>query len=296
MKRRLLTLALASLMLLSAFSCSKEDPAKTALSDTAEEQVTETKTEATAETETPVPSKTLEETVTKETVPPQKSEEEEQVTVYLLEEAAYYDSGYTLYYYDKEYNVEKAAVYNVEKKQTSNVCFEEKDENGMPCKLRTEWMDGSQEQSLILRYFADGKLKEAENAGAQFTGCQYEYDQDGNLIAKREYYDGILEGAVICEYRDGALVGVYGEDREGNRLFECLVENGRVIRRTYKDAGTSFSDQYEYDQNGNLVKSVLVMDGAEIPGAQYRYTAVRVPASRVEFLRSQQSFLLYGSY
>lgn len=214
------------------------------------------------------------------------------VTVYLLEKSTYFDSGSSEYYYDENYNIDSYTVFTIENEPVYTAHFEEKDSNGMACRYRAELPDDSDGEIRTLTYFADGKLKEEQLVGSNFTGYQYEYNQKGDVVQKREYYDGILESVVYYEYEGEVLKAVYGEDRESNRLFDCRVENGLIMEKVCYQDDSSYSYLYKYDENNILVESAFFMEGENMPSEQYYYRAVEVEADRAWYLLAQQRYLL----
>jgi hypothetical protein len=241
-------------------------------------------------TSAPTTEPTTEATTEPTTEPTQA--EPEKVTIYLLEKSVIYDSGFTSYHYDENYNIDTYKVHTIENDLMYTVFFEEKNADGMAAKHRLEWTDGSS-QLRLLTYFADGKLKEDQEDFSTFTGYQYGYDENGNLTEKREYYEGLLCATVRYEYVGTELCRVYCEDPEGNHIFDCRVENQRIIEKVCYDAGVySYSAMYEYDDHGNLVKESVNYDGEIIPGTMYYYKAVEVDASRAPYLLEQQKYLI----
>lgn len=216
---------------------------------------------------------------------------EEKVTVYLLEKTVIFDSGYTEYTYDGSNSIDCYTTYTIENELMCKGLFEQKDENGMAGCFRLQWPDG-QSEDRTLAYFGDGKLKEELYTGSNYTGNQYDYDQVGNLTQKREYYDGVLFSLTCYEYDGETLVSAYGEDKEGNRLFECRVENGRIVETKHYDYGTPQSCLYKYDENGNLIETSYLIEGEKIPGEQYTYRMVEVDWQQAHYLQLQQRYLI----
>ena len=213
--------------------------------------------------------------------------------VYLLEKAVFLDNGYSEYFYDDAYNIHIREDYDIEKQYLGRVNFIEKDKNGMACMI---WEETRTENVYGLTYFEDGKLKEVQmNVNEMnYTGWQYEYDRKGNITEKREYFEGILQSTVIYEYDGEELCRVYCEDPYGNCLYDCRVEDGRIVEKViYSADGTvDCSCLYEYDDNGNLITEYLVYDGECFPVSTYFYIAVEVPYQRAGFLEEQQAYLI----
>ncbi len=240
----------------------------------------------------PTPTLQPTDTLTTSTPVPTPTAAPETVTVYLLESTVYYDSGSVQYHYDDDYNVDSYASYTLENELMYTAYFEEKDSNGMACRIRSEWQGGGDETRIAV-YDAHGKLQEERYEGDSFSGYQFAYDQKGNLTEKREYYDGILQSAVYFEYDGEILRAVYGEDREGNRVFDCVVEQGRIMEKIcYDSEGGSYSYFYEYDANGCLIRSSMLYYGEQIPGDSYTYITAQVDAHRADFLGEQQRYLI----
>lgn len=226
--------------------------------------------------------------VTTEDITESTSVQPKKVTVYLLEKAVFFDSGYTEYYYDKNNNIDTYKTFSIENELMTTVNFVEKDKNGMACML---WED---EGDVLIRTYLDGgKLKEEQRNSNEtpYTGYQYEYDKNGNVINKREYYDGILQSTVIYEYKSSKLYRVYCEDPQENRIFDCRVENGVIIEKVCYSSDSSYSYRYEYDSNGNLTKETFIIDGEAVPGTTYQYKSVKVDANRAQYLQKQQQYL-----
>lgn len=220
----------------------------------------------------------------------------EKVAVYLLEKAVVFDSGYTEYYYDNNYNIDRSKTYDIENKLMTTVSFVEKDKNGMACMLWGEG-PGPYDGDVILRTYLDnGNLKEEQinSNETPYTGYQYEYDQNVNMLEKREYYDGILQSTVYYEYNGSKLSRVYCEAPKGGRIYDCRVENGVIIEKVCysSDGSSSHSYRYEYDANGNLIKETFLIDGEVLPGTTYQYKTVEVDADRAHYLKKQQQYLL----
>lgn len=228
-------------------------------------------------------------TDTEPTTPPQP--DADPVTVYLLEETVLFDSGYTKYSYDENYNIDSYTVYTIEKEPMYTAYFEEKDANGMPCKYRAQWPDDGGGETRTLSYFADGKLNEEQMVGGNFSGYQYEYDLKGDITEKREYYDGILESTVYFEYDGETLRAVYGEDPDENRLFDCRIENGLITEKICYENDSSYSYIYKYDENKNLVETRFIYEGEDMPAEQFYYKAVEVDPYRAMYLLEQQKYL-----
>ncbi len=244
-------------------------------------KVTEATTEAATEPAT-TPSTEL---TTEATEPKQET-----VTIYLLEKTHYYDSGYVEYTYDENYNLVSYQVYTLEKTLMYTTIFEAPDANGMPCTSQTQWPDGSKDD-WVLEWFQDGKIKESTLVDS-FTGWQYEYDNAGNRTEKRAYYDGELESATYYVYDGSALSQVYTENGQGDRIYDCRLENGIITEKKYSQADGGYIYYYEYDENGNLVNETALCEGEMIPIQSHTYKAVEVAADRAAYLLAQQDYIL----
>ncbi len=214
------------------------------------------------------------------------------VTVYLLTKATYFDSGYVEYNYDENHNIDSYTVFTIENTTMSQVFFEKKDANGMACVIRTQFPEDISNETRNLTYFKDGKLKEEQIAGSNYSGYQYEYNQKGNRTEKREYYDGILQSVVYYEYDGGQLKAAYCENNADNKIFECRIKNGLIVEKVFFDSDKEYGYLYEYDENNNLIKTTFCQDGESIPGDQYFYKAVKVNAERAHYLKEQQKYLI----
>lgn len=290
MKRIILAFTLLACLLF--VGCGKTDGEKTESNIT-----TQTKTSTQAETEsttkanstdkTKASTETKKESTTTKPTPTQP----ETVTVYLLKETFLCDNGPTKFYYDKNHNISYYNCLTMEGSTRYNRYFEEQDANGMPCKIRTEW-PGGDTYSSTLTYFADGKIESELEDGSNFTGYQYAYDQKGDLIEKREYYDGILQTSVIFQYDGETLTDVHCEDSKGNLIYDCQLKNGRIMSENHYDAAYAYGYTYKYDKNGNLISKSIVMDGETQPLVEYSYKAVKVDYDRAGYLQQQQKYLL----
>lgn len=273
--KRLIVLALLFGLLLCA--CGQiNQPTEPATGDNSE-------TPAATTTEPPAAEQTT-------TQPPKA--EAEKVTVYLLKETVYYDSGSVQYHYDENHNINSYTVFTLEGTTMYEVFFSEKDANGMAGKVQMQWSDDAGNETREMTYSADGKLQQEQIVGMDYTGYQYAYDQAGNRTEKREYYEGILLTIVYYEYEGGQLSAVYCEDKEGTRVYDCKIENGLITERIGYDFGDPYSYLYEYDANNNPISSTFCFGGETMPGDQYIYEAVEVDADRAPYLLEQQKYLI----
>lgn len=243
-------------------------------------------------TEAPTESTGTAQAQTEETTAPTLPEEE-LVTVYLLTRSVIFDSGSTEYTYDDNYNIVSYIALSLEDTPMYEVFFENRDANGMAGVVRSQWPGGIDNEIRNLTYFEDGKLKEEQIVGFNFTGYQYAYDHNGNRTEKREYFDGILQSVVYYEYDGEVLKAAYCEDTAGNIVFECRIENGLILEKNYFDPAGTYGYLYEYDENDVLVKTTFYYDGEYIPGDQYFYAAVEVDAERAHYLQEQQNHLIF---
>ena len=214
------------------------------------------------------------------------------VTVYLLENTNLYDSGYTEYIYDSSNNIFAYKVFSIERQLMYTVYFEQPDANGMPTVCRADWGDGTTD-TRNLAWHPNGKIQQ-EQYDPGFSGYQYDYDPAGNVIEKREYFDGILQSCVYYDYNGQQLQKIFSMDAEGNTLFVCVMENGHVAERICYDMdGTyAYSYYYTYDENGNILQETMNYDGTQIPSQTFTYRAVEVDAALAPYLINQQQYLL----
>ena len=215
----------------------------------------------------------------------------EKVTVYLVESTAFFDSGSVEYVYDADFNILSYQVLTLDKDVMYSAAFDERDANGMPRSFKTQWPEGYGNEEWALSWFQDGKLQEAQMNG-NFTGYQYAYDEKGDVTEKRSYYQGILEGVTRYEYDGEELIRVYHEDPQGEHVFDCRVENGIIIEKSFSQSAGGYAYFYEYDANGNLVKETGLVEGETVPIQSHTYKAVEVEPERVPFLLAQQKYLL----
>lgn len=218
--------------------------------------------------------------------------EPELVTFYLLEKSAIYDSGYTKYLYDDNYNILSSATFTIENDPFYSNFYENQDANGMPCQIRTVWPGSSNSESVVLEYFPDGRIREEMYVGSEYTGFQFEYDQNGNMTQKREYYMGQLFNAVYYSYNGNEPIRIYSENGDSQMVYDCVIENGRIFEKVCYDYESPYSYFYEYDQNGCLTRQTILIDGEESPVIEYTYKAVEVDVSRVPYLQVQQDLLI----
>ena len=218
--------------------------------------------------------------------------EDTTVTVYLLKKANIFDTGYIEYGYDDYGNLDYYSVYNMDSELISSSFFDDKNANGMSCKVRTEYMSGDIEQ-IILEYFEDGKIKEQKYTYADYCGFQYEYDNKGDLIEIREYYDGLLEEMVRYEYDGETLKSVYCENANGDLIYDCKIENGRIVKEIHNDSSEEYCFNYKYDENGNLIESTFEMSGEITPSYTYEYETIKVDSERAMYLYYQQNYILW---
>lgn len=267
---------------------------------------TEETTPPTTEETTPLTTEEITPPATEETTPPTEGTtppteeptkatepaptQPPKVTVYLIEKIVYPDSGYRKFYYDKNYNIDYYKGITIEGALWYTTYFDVQDSNGMATKLTTDW-NGGVYDSRTLTYTEDGKLTEELFDGSNFSGYQYSYDDQGRLTEKWEYESGMLRLVTHFTYTYDRLSGVRTEDPYGNVTSECRIENGRIMEKYFYE-DYSYSYVYEYDEHGNVVSEVLIMDGEEYPSATYDYKAVEVDIDRAPYLLSQQDYLI----
>ena len=225
------------------------------------------------------------------TEPVTEPTEPEKVTVYLVESTAFFDSGSVEYVYDADFNILSYQVLTLDKDVMYSAAFDERDANGMPRSFKTQWPEGYGNEEWTLSWFQDGKIQEAQMNG-NFNGYQYAYDEKGDVTEKRSYYQGILEGVTRYEYDGEELIRVYHEDPQGEHVFDCRVENGIIIEKSFSQSAGGYAYFYEYDANGNLVKETGLVEGETVPIQSHTYKAVEVEPERVPFLLAQQKYLL----
>ena len=277
MKKFFVCLLIACLLLTSGCCCMMEPdvtpeprPVVTAPTQASVQEVTQAPTEAT-EPEIEVP---------------------ETVTVYLVDQIAMVDNGYLEFQYDAEYNMLQADHWGIEGDHWYTIYFEDRDSNGMPGTIRTVW-DSGYVSTTYLTYDANGNLESEEDADSQYTGYQYAYDQQGNMVEKRLYYEGILEDIIYCRYAGGQLAEAYGETADGYRNMEARIENGRIVETQHLGAEDAYSYLYTYDENGNVYQSFFSLNYEEASLQEsYSYIAVEVDCDRVQYILQQQAYIL----
>lgn len=228
----------------------------------------------------------IEGTTAPETEPAtEPSDPQEKVTVYLVERTDYYDSGYVAYSYDENYNIVSYDVYTIENDLMYSTVFTEHNTYGMPCKYSQHG------ENWTLSWFEDGKINEAQE-GSGFSGYQYEYDMKGDITEKRGYYEGILVDTVYYEYNGEELIRVYCVDSTGEQTYECKIENGIIVEKTFSETAGDIVYYYEYDANGYLIEENSLLEGEMMPVQIHTYKAVEVDADRAMYLLEQQKYLL----
>lgn len=215
----------------------------------------------------------------------------ETATVYLLEETAMFDVGYTKFTYDEQYNIKKCVCYDLESQITYSIEFGEKDPNGMPCMMWEIWGDGSG-NVLRVTYDENGNLLEGMYEDANFTGLQCTYDENGRLTQLRTYRDGLLESTEHREYGDGQLLRLWCEDVQENHQFDCRVEDGVVIETVFYGPYGVYSYDYKYDDHGNLTEEIFREGAESFVRETHMYKAVEVPHARARYLQKQQAHLM----
>lgn len=222
---------------------------------------------------------------------PTAEPEPEMVTVYLVDEIAMADNGSLFFEYDEEGNLKSEKMYSIEGNHLYTKHYEDPDENGMPRKIRTEWIEYDT-YCTTLSYFADGKIEYEMSDEDEYTGYQYSYDLKGDLVEKREYYEGILESIVICEYDGEELTAVYCEDADGTPVYEATLSNGRIVEKFFLDPDYPSAYMYAYDENGNLHTEEYVADGMRMVVSMYSYKTIEVDYDRAQYLLKQQDYIL----
>ena len=230
-------------------------------------------------TESPIDVTTAPET---ETVTPPS---EDKVTVYLVERTDYYDSGYAVYNYDENYNIVSYDVFTIENDPMYSAVFSEHNTYGMPCKLSQHG------ENWILSWFEDWKIKEAQEEN-DFTGYQYEYDQKGDIVEKRGYYEGILQDTIYFEYDGSTLSRVYCVDFTGAEIYELGIKNGVIVEKIFSAEAGDLVYSYEYDENGYLIQENCISEGQMTPVQIHTYKAVEVDAECANYILAQQNYLL----
>lgn len=244
--------------------------------------------EISAEKHDKKPDKEYEDPTTESATEPAQPEK---VTVYLVESTVYPDTGSVEYIYDADFNILSYQVLTLDKDVMYSAVFDERDANGMPRSFKTQWPENYGNEEWTLSWFQDGKIQEAQMNG-NFTGYQYAYDEKGDVTEKRGYYQGILENVTRYEYDGEELIRVYNEDAQGEHIFDCRVEHGIIIEKSFSQSAGGYAYFYEYDAKGNLVKETAIVEGETVLIQAHTYKAVEVEPERVPFLLAQQKYLL----
>ena len=277
--KRIIALALLACLLLSGCSFFARETAPTT------EEATRGTTEATVKPTTPVTP----------TVPPEPTVEvtepvPQKVTVYLLESVAHADNGITRFRYDEKFNLISFKSLTIENTERYHGTFEEPNANGMPGKAKIQWPE-MEPQVYTLTYFEDSKLDSVASTSEKYTGYQRSYNEKGDVTELRNYSDGILQDIVLYEYDNGTLKAVRCEDPQGKKLYECKVENGRIVERTCYSGNDVYSYKYNYDKNGNLQELTITIDGVTMVDSLFNFVPAEVEPDRVEHLKQQQAIL-----
>lgn len=209
----------------------------------------------------------------------------EMVTVYLIKSLTAQGTSTVVYNYDEDYNIESASTEDTEGEDSLYTYFEDKDENGMPRKIRTE---DPNEPYLILTYneYVRVESVKTEAPGADETSeTKYIYDEDGNLTERRQTA-GEISSSVFYEYEEGVLVSAHGTDFMGE-AYEYVVQDGRITAQISGPITLNF----EYDENGNLCSMGLEMLGEEANVLEITYEAVEIDALRAPYILGQQKYL-----
>ena len=229
-----------------------------------------------------------------------------------------YSSGYKLtcdFVYDENGNIVKEEIIDVN--GDTEAYDNTYDENGHLIK-EEHTKQGEIEYISEFTYDENGYLvKEVyKRPGGYDDICEYTYDENGNLL-KEEYteFDGtkyILEytydenGNNIQRrekgYSDGGYVYDYVCDENGNLIketktsalggeplyvcnFTCDENGNRTSAVTKHSDGSNSMNDFKYDENGNVIKHVIMNSNNVILEYNYTYKLVYIPftlSERVE--------------
>ena len=136
-------------------------------------------------------------------------------------------------------------------------------------------------------YYPNGQLLRSENFRKGLEdGLMEEYDENGVLITKGEYFDGLKEGEWFYELGDHKELGIYkNNERDGlwkfyyptNKLnFEgkfvegiadgkhlYYYENGKLKKEEYYLMGIKTGSWRSYNELGELIVTINFKNGEE---------------------------------
>lgn len=323
--KKLICIILTVFVLLSAFSaCSKEEA-----ENTEKEKTTEVNEEKTASNE----EDKLED-VKKDTV-----------TVWLIDEVAYGSSTVWKYIYDDNYCY-IGTEYTYSDGTTERMIYDEYeyDENGNPTHWQydavvkyTEKFNEYSDITETVQVFVDYDY-ETDTSIEQTTiiRYEYEYDDNGRILRKIQYYDGVKSTETTYSYnKDGNILKEteynngqpyttsYTYDSKGRLISESnwynainyiLDDNGRIIRKDYlNEEGTVYhSETYEYDTEGNYTVRgsgqtqgfdkygnviFLAYENSDFDNdLNITYKAVEVTPIRAKAIERHKDMVFYGLY
>lgn len=156
--------------------------------------------------------------------------------------------------------------------------------NGLPSTIIQK--DGEEAFSVAIRYDADGNVIEfnAMDSTGNGSKTRYFYDSNGNMTKEVEtiFYDGEIDSVNTLEYvydENNYLIKKYDIDSLGEKETYIYENNiyGDVIKEFYLyEGGTSIYERttlydYEYDENGNMLKKYSISDGSYYLVCEYAY-------------------------
>lgn len=181
--------------------------------------------------------------------------------------------------------VVKESTYYAVGEPESAVTFEY-DENGRLVK-QTEYNKGEIFQSWDYKYDGDSIQKSESyfyNGASTEPSMidKYEYDEKGNVTKEASYkMDGslIIENKSEYEYdNEGNILSKTTTDSAGGEYKEVYqyADDGKVASMTHshQDGGVMTEDrkeEYEYDENGYLVKEIHYLDGEKRTISTFEY-------------------------
>jgi antitoxin component YwqK of YwqJK toxin-antitoxin module len=92
----------------------------------------------------------------------------------------------------------------------------------------------------------------------------------GQVVEKGRYYDGNREGVWKTWFADGTLASemIFDMDTPSGK-FTYYWENGKIRMTGRYDAGERTATWYRYDENGNLILSIVYREGKEVMWNSY---------------------------
>ena len=171
------------------------------------------------------------------------------------------------------------AVQTTAAAETSEETVEETEEQAMLIKTRKAFLNGV--PAYVDEYDLDGNIVKGTNYDSEGNvrdSFEFEYSATGKAISQVRYLpSGEIFDTAKFEYdaSDKLLKGTfYSPDGAVRALYEYEYEDGLLVGDTYTGEGPNIRHDYEYNQNGSLVKeSKTVEDPYNYSWIVYSYDA-----------------------